>query len=181
MSRGYWTHLSLSVCLDLRHSLCHSPSVAVSNFKQNYTFPFTSFFLFLQLILPLLANHRRPERAHRDTHMHCQLVFTHSCMQLPATRRYLKHETLWPVLFIRSIEIAAPRMSIKLPSETVCASVHGGHHPAYDARVFSHSCISFLRLLQSLSYLQMQMCSLLFGTDERKGWNTSNYYVQVHK
>lgn len=133
MSRGYWTHLSLSVCFDLRHSLCRSPSVTGSNFTQNYTFPFTSFFFFLHLILPLLANHRRPKRAHTETHMHCQLVFTHSCMQLPATRRYLKHETLWPVLFIRSIEIAAPSMSIKLPSESVCASVYGEHHPAYDA------------------------------------------------
>lgn len=72
-------------------------------------------FSILAAILPLLANHTH-------TYVHCQLVFTHSCMQLPATRRYLKHETLWFVLFIRSIKIALPWMSINLPS--VCVSVY---------------------------------------------------------
>ena len=46
----------------------------------------------------------------------CQVVFTHSCMQLSTTRRYLTHETLWPASFIVSIEIALPWMTTNLPS-----------------------------------------------------------------
>ena len=95
MSRGYWTHLSLSVCLDLRHSLCHSPSVAVSNFKQNYTFPFTSFFFISSAYSSPACQSQTPwESTQRHTYALPTCVHT----QLHAITRHKKVFKTWDSL-----------------------------------------------------------------------------------
>lgn len=167
---------SFTICLLPSPSLSlPSPLLLSSTFNKITHSLSQVFFFHLSCYSSPPCQSHTPKRAH--THMHCQLVFTHSCMQLPATRRYLKHEALWPVLFIRSIKIAPPWVSINLPS--VCMSVYSKRHPAYDApeawklsqfrrrtTCSSHvyisltPCCGLSRILASSSYRQLQMCRM---------------------
>lgn len=183
---------SFIICLLPSESLSHSLPICCSLTLNKIIHSFSQVFPFFQL--SCCSSPSCQFHTHRHTHpkkkgctltyMHCQVVFTHSCMQLPATRRYLDHETLWPVLFISSIKIARPWMSMNLPSVCMCRFMqrvasrctrglnapsktekrrkktcflsHLHHPPPLTASV----CPAFSKVLASKSHLQVQTCRL---------------------
>lgn len=116
-------HASFTICPLASQSLSCPLNLFICSLtlKRNYTFSFH---------LSCYSSPTCQSDVHADTQK--ELVFTRSCIQLPATRRYLNHETHWPMLFIRSIKIAPPWMSMNLPSVClwVCVHTHSEWHPA---------------------------------------------------
>lgn len=170
------TRLPLSVCLLPSQSLSCPLHLLLSNFKQNYTFPFTSFFFssILAVILPLLANHRHPKRAH--THLRCQLVFEHSCMQLPATRRYLQHETLLPRAIYQIYQNSSSMNAYK-PAKCVCVRVYTASGIPHTMHQRVESCLSLAKKTTCfLSHLHQSDSSPLSILDFLRFWHPCHTY-----